>query len=293
MKIGFIGLGVMGTPMALNLSRRFPLTVWNRTASKYPPFRQAGAMVAETPQELAESSEVIFTMLFNDTSFESILTSSFKNALRGKILVNTSSVSVEYSRYLAEEAQKSGARFIEMPVSGSKVPAEQGQLVGMVAGDEVVANQVKSIVQPAMVKEAIYCGSIGSGLKTKYAVNLYLITMSAGLAESMALARAQGLNIKAFGQVLDAGPMASAYSKLKIAKMISRDYSPQAAVKDCYNLTQLITSAAQDVDAETPLIQLSASLYHKALTQQLGDLDMIALEKILGNSMAEEPGMRA
>ncbi|KAL4904888.1 hypothetical protein BDW74DRAFT_178460 [Aspergillus multicolor] len=284
MKIGFIGLGVMGTPMALNLSRRFPLTVWNRTASKYPPLRQAGATVADTPQELAESSEVIFTMLFNEAAFEPVLTPCFKNALRGKILVNTSSVSVEYSRYLTDEAQKAGARFIEMPVSGSKVPAEQGQLVGMIAGDADAAKQIKSIVEPTMVKEAIYCGPIGSGLKTKYAVNLYLITMTAGLAESMALARAQGLNIQAFSQVINAGPMASAYSKLKIAKMASSDYTPQAAVKDCYNLTQLIKAAAQDVDAETPFIQLCASLYQKAITQQLGDLDMIALEKILGNS---------
>ncbi|KAL5002121.1 hypothetical protein BDV10DRAFT_158383 [Aspergillus recurvatus] len=290
MKIGFIGLGVMGTPMALNLSRRFPLTVWNRTTSKYSPLYQVGARVAETPRDLVKDADVIFTMLFDEPAFESILTPTFKEALRGKILINTSSISVRFSQYLAHAAHEAGAHFIEMPVSGSKGPAEQGQLVGMVAGDPRIVQQIRPIVKPAIVKEAVYCGAIGSGLKTKYAVNLYLITMTAGLAESMALARAQGLDIEAFGQVLDAGPMASPYSKLKIAKMTSRDYEPQAAVKDCYNLTQLILEAAKNANAQTPFTELCASLYQRANAQRLGDMDMIALEKILGNSMAEEPG---
>ncbi|EAW13623.1 NAD(P)-dependent oxidoreductase [Aspergillus clavatus NRRL 1] len=283
MRVGFMGLGAMGTPMALNLSRRFPIAVWNRSPSKYPLLRQAGAIVAETPQELAEKTDVVFTMLFDENAYQSILNEDFWKALRGKTLVNSSSVSVEFSHYLAGEARKAGAQFIEMPVSGSKVPAEQGQLIGMLAGDFDTAQQVKSIVEP-MTKDAIYCGNIGMGLKTKYAVNVFLITMTAGLAESMALAKAQGLDIAAFGQVLDAGPMASAYSKMKIDKMVRQDYSPQATLEDCYNLTQLIVSASEEANAQTPLIQLCGSLYRRAIAQGHGKDDMIAVEKLLGNT---------
>ncbi|KAL6238624.1 hypothetical protein BDW75DRAFT_237297 [Aspergillus navahoensis] len=227
MNIGFIGLGVTGTPMVLDLSRRFPLTFWNRTASKFFTLSQAGARVGETLRDLAENADVIFTMLFDETAFKSVWTPLLKEALRGKILINTRSVSIRSSRYLAEVTSKVGAYFIEMPVSGSKSPAEQGQVVGMIAGDPCIAQRIKPIVKPAIVKDAVHRGAIDSGLRTKYAVNLYLITMTAGLAESMALARALVLDTKAFGQVLNAGPMASPYSKLKVVKMTSRDYGPQ------------------------------------------------------------------
>ena len=279
-----MGLGVMGTPMALNLARKYPLTVWNRTASKYPLVRQAGAEVAETPRALVDASDVVFTMLFNEAAFQSILGAEFMEGLRGKTIINTSSVSVSFSQDLADQVHQAGGHFIEMPVSGSKVPAEQGQLIGMIAGEPSVAERIRPLVEP-ITKNAVYCGEIGTGLKTKYAVNLYLITMTAGLAESMALARAQGLDIKAFGRVLDAGPMASAYSKLKVAKMIDQDWSAQAAIKDCYNLTQLIDSASDAVHAHSPLIHLSGLLYKQAIERGLGDHDMIAIEKVLGNTV--------
>ncbi|XEV01252.1 hypothetical protein FSHL1_006539 [Fusarium sambucinum] len=281
MRIGFMGLGVMGMPMALNLARKYSLTVWNRSPSKYPLLRHAGAKIADTPRQLVQDSDVIFTMLFNEAAFKSVLDSGFKDVLGGKILINTSSVSVDFSKYLANEVHEAGGQFIEMPVSGSKVPAEQGQLIGMIAGDRGVAERIMPIVEP-ITKDAVYCGEIGMGLKTKYAVNLYLITMTAGLAESMALARAQNLDIKAFGQVLDAGPMASAYSKIKVAKMINQDWSAQAAIKDCYNITQLIGSASETINAQTPLISLTGSLYKQAIERGLGDYDMIAVEKVLG-----------
>ncbi|KAH8803486.1 hypothetical protein F5884DRAFT_837310 [Xylogone sp. PMI_703] len=280
MRIGFLGLGVMGSPMALNLSRKFPLTVWNRSTSKYPPLIQAGAKVGETPSKVVEQSDIIFTMLFNETAFSSILDDDFKRSLRGKTLVNSSSVSVEFSQNLAAQVHQAGGDFIEMPVSGSKVPAEQGRLVGMMAGDYAVAERIKPFVAP-MTSTAVYCGPIGSGLKTKYAVNVFLITVTAGLAEAMNLARAQSLNLEAFGQVVDAGPMSSAYSRLKIAKMLNQDWSAQATIKDCYNSTQLIQSAAKQANTLVPLVQICSSLYGQANQSGLGEEDMIAVAKVI------------
>ncbi|KAM0324442.1 hypothetical protein ACHAQA_008224 [Verticillium albo-atrum] len=293
MRVGFMGLGVMGTPMALNLARKFPLTVWNRSPSKYALLRQAGAIVAPTPRALAEDTDIIFTMLFNEAAFNSILDREFKEVIRGKTLINTSSVSVQFSQYLADQVHQAGGHFIEMPVSGSKVPAEQGHLVGMIAGDRSVADLIQPIVEP-ITKEAIYCGDIGMGLKTKYAVNLYLITMTAGLAESMALARAQGLDVEAFSQVLNAGPMASAYSKIKIAKMLNEDWSPQAAIRDCFNITQLIGSASDaDYTGGNPaspkyeaLPELRANIFANGtghVDPLLGEGDHFGAYRTLGN----------
>lgn len=280
MSIGFLGLGVMGTPMALNLCRKFPTTVWNRTASKCAALVHAGAGLGQTPAKVVEQSDVIFTMMFDGPAIQSIIDDDFRKALRGKTLINTSSVSVEFSRSLAQDIREAGGKFIEMPVSGSKVPAEQGNLVGMMAGDLAECESIRPFIEP-ITSAAIYCGPIGAGLKTKYAVNAFLITITAGLAESTNLARAQGLNLEAFSSVLNAGPLASAYSKIKLAKMTQQDWSAQAAVKDCFNSTELIRTAAETAEAKIPLIQVCNSLYRQAMESGLENEDMIAVYRVL------------
>ncbi|KAI0595013.1 hypothetical protein F4775DRAFT_595646 [Biscogniauxia sp. FL1348] len=289
MRVGFLGLGVMGTPMAMNLARKSQLTVWNRSASKCLPLQKVGARIAATPAEAVAESDIIFVMLFDGPAIQSILDDGFKKALGGKILVNTSSVPADFSRHLAKEVQDAGGHFIEMPVSGSKGPAEQGQLVGMMAGDPVVAERIRPVLEP-ITATAVYCGPIGTGLMTKYAVNLVAITMTCGLGEAMNLARAQGLNLEAFKQILDAGPMASAYSKVKTSKMLSQDWSAQAGIADCYNSTQLIETAAKESKAQAPLIHLCGLLYKHAVQSGLGDEDMIAVHKVFADPSLDTSG---
>ncbi|KAI1194911.1 hypothetical protein F5X97DRAFT_309639 [Nemania serpens] len=282
MRIGFLGLGTMGTPMALNLSRHFPLTVWNRSSSRYPPLIAAGAKVGAAPSEVAQNSDVIFTMLYDGAAIDEVL-KDLKPSLAGKTLVNTGSVSEEFSHHLADEVRGAGGQFVEMPVSGSKVPAEQGQLVGMLAGDADVVEKIRHVMKP-MTSAAIYCGPIGHGLRTKYAVNLYMITLTVGLAESMNLAKAQGLDLAVLGQVLNAGPMASTYARGKITKITSQEWSPQAAAGDCHNSCKLICAAAEASAARSPLIQACRSLYAEATDAGLGGEDIIAVIKTLSHS---------
>ncbi|CAG9974880.1 unnamed protein product [Clonostachys byssicola] len=281
-RVGFLGLGMMGTPMASRLAANNPLTVWNRSPlqSKYEPLKQLGANIGYTPAHVINQSDVTFMMLFDGAAIKSILTDEFKESLRGKTLINTSSVTVECCQYLDKFVRDAGGEFLEMPVSGSKIPAEQGKLVGLMAGDQELAERVKPLIEP-LTTVSVYCGPIGSGLKMKYALNLYSTTMNAGLAESMNLARAQGLNLEAFVTALDAGPMASAYSKMKTTKMLHQDWSPQASARDCYNSTQLIRSAIEEANTQSPLALLSASLYRKAIESGWGDEDMISVYKVL------------
>ncbi|KAL7904913.1 hypothetical protein GGI35DRAFT_472106 [Trichoderma velutinum] len=267
--------------MAINLCRKFSVVVWNRSDSKYDTLIGAGAAIGKAPSHVAKLSDVIFIMLFDGSAIQSMINSDdeFLKSIRGRIVINTSSVSVDYSHKLAQQIHDAGGNFIEMPVSGSKIPAEQGQLVGMMAGDFAIADLIKPVVEP-ITSAAVYCGSIGSGLKAKYAVNLFLVSVTAGLAESMNLARAQGLNLESFGKVLDACPLASAYSRVKIAKILKEDWSPQAAIKDCYNSTQLIRSAAQDAQVQTPFIEICNSLYRDAYNFGWGEEDMMAIYKL-------------
>ena len=280
LRLGFIGLGTMGTPMALSLARKFPLTVWNRTPSKYHHFDQTSAEIASSPLQVIQKSDIIFTMLFDGAAVEAVINGDTLSALKGKILVNTSSVTETSSHAISDRVTAAGGDFVEMPVSGGPVPAAAGQLVGMMAGDEAVVSRVKPYVEP-LTKAPVYCGPVGQGLKMKYAANLYLITMTAGLSESMVLARAQGLDPGAFATVLNAGPMASVYSRAKLAKMVEGDWSANAAIADCYNSTQLIVNAARESGTEAPLIGLCGELYDRAKTEGFGGEDMIAVGKVL------------
>lgn len=280
LSLGFIGLGTMGTPMALNLARKFPLTIWNRTPSKYHLFDQTDAEIASSPLQVVEKSDIIFTMLFDGAAVESVVSGETLSALNGKILVNTSSVTETSNHTIYSRVKAAGGDFVEMPVSGGPGPAGLGQLVGMMAGDEAVVSRVKPYVEP-LTKAPVYCGPIGQGLKMKYAANLYLITMTAGLSESMVLAKAQGLEPAAFATVLNAGPMASVYSRAKLAKMVDGDWSANAAIADCYNSTQLIVNAARESGTEAPLINVCRNLYDRAKKEGLGGEDMIAVGKVL------------
>ncbi|KAI0490753.1 hypothetical protein F4859DRAFT_20812 [Xylaria cf. heliscus] len=282
MRIGFLGLGTMGTPMALNLARCFPITVWNRSASKYPPLVEAGAEVGSTPSQVAQVSDIIFIMLFDAAAIEDVL-DHLKTSLAGKIVVNTSSVPEEFSHYLAKEVSQAGGKFVEMPVSGSKLPAEQGELVGMLGGDAQVVKQIETFLSP-ITCAAVHCGPIGYGLRTKYAVNLYVTALAVGLAESMNLAAAQGIDLAVLGQVLNAGPAASAYSRSKIKKIIAQDWSPQASTKDCYNSSTLICQAVEGSAVRSPLIQTCRSIYKEATDAGYGEEDMIAVIKALSRS---------
>lgn len=280
MRIGFLGLGTMGTPMALNLSRHFPITVWNRSSSKYAPLIAAGAKIGNTPSEVAQESDVLFTMLIDAAAIEDILDDDFKTALAGKTLINTGSVSEEFSHRLADEVSKAGGRFVEMPVSGSQIPAEQGQLVGMLAGDAGTVEAVRHVMKP-ITRAAVYCGPIGYGLRAKNAVNLYVTALAVGLAESMNLAHAQGLDLVVLGEIIDAGPAASAYASNKIAKIVAGDWSAQAATKICYNSSTLICNAAEAAGVRSPVAQVCRSMYEEATNAGFGDDDMIAIIKIL------------
>jgi 3-hydroxyisobutyrate dehydrogenase len=151
-----------------------------------------------------------------------------------------------------------------MPVSSPKVAAEQGTLVGMLAGERSATETVGPLLQP------ITDMAISMGLKTTYAVNAFLITITVGLAESMHLARKQGLDIDIFARIFDASPLASTYSKFKSVKMITKQWSPQAAITDYYNLTRLVVDASRKANATIPLVELSSTLYRVAIEVGLG-----------------------
>ncbi|KAL4934213.1 NAD(P)-dependent oxidoreductase [Aspergillus undulatus] len=251
MSEGKLSKGVSGLFDRIRSGVYSVLFIWNRSPSKYPPIKQAGTTIASTPSNVLENSDFIFSMLFDGLT----------RSLRGKTLINTASVPVACNLSLAKQVHTAGGSFLEIPVSGSRGPAEQGTLIGMLAGNAEVSESIRPIIQP-ITRAAIYCGGIGQGLRMKYAVSF------------------TGLDTQAFGQVLNAGPMASEYSRHKVQKMLSGDWTAEATVRYCYNLTQLIKSASEEVDTWSPIIELVGELYLGTKEMGLEGEDLSALTKI-------------
>jgi len=284
MTIGFIGLGVMGQPMALNLARAgTPLIVWNRSADKCEPLRAAGAELAASADTLFGQVRIVILMLANDEAIDAALgrgTPAFGARVAGHIVVNMGTTSAEFSRALDAEIRAAGGHYVEAPVSGSRKPAEAGQLVAMVAGDADSVAEVLPLLRP-MCHQAVACGAVPSALLMKLAVNLFLITMVTGLAEAVHFAEQHGLDMQRFLAVLDAGPMASSVSRVKAAKLVAGDFDVQASITDVLKNNRLVAEAARAAGIASPLLDVCHALYGETLALGLAQSDMVAVVRAI------------
>lgn len=278
--IGFIGLGVMGQPMALNLVRAgTALVVWNRSGARAEPLRAAGAAVARTAADVFSRSRTVILMLANDRAVDAVLdrgTSAFRTNVNGRTIVHMGTTSPEYSRGLEAEIRAAGGRYVEAPVSGSRTPAEEGQLVAMLAGEEAAVEDVRPLLRP-MCQDTVVCGPVPRALQMKLSVNVFLITLVTGLAESFHFARRLGLDLQQVLAVLDAGPMASSVSRVKGRKLVAGDFDVQASIADVLKNNRLVVEAARAARIASPLIDVCHALYAETLALGHGDLDMVAV----------------
>lgn len=280
MAIGFIGLGVMGLPMALNLAHAgTPLLVWNRSAEKCELLRDAGAQVATSSAQVFEQTRIVILMLADEATMDSVLergTPNFAKHVAEQSIVHMGTTSPEYSRSLEADIRAAGGQYVEAPVSGSRKPAEAGQLVIMLAGDPEAVDEVRPMLSP-MCQETILCGGVPNALLMKLAVNLFLITMVTGLAEAIHFAERHGLDLQQLLAVLDAGPMASNVSRIKSRKLINRDFDVQASISDVLKNNRLVAEAARRAHLASPLLDVCHALYGETLHLGNAQADMAAV----------------
>ena len=280
MEIGFIGLGVMGEPMALNLAKAgTALRVWNRSPGPYVALQAAGATVAGSADEVFANTQLVILMLANEVAIDTVLgrgTPDFAGRVAGHTIVHMGTTSPAYSRGLDASIRAAGGRYVEAPVSGSRKPAETAQLVAMVAGDAADTELVRQVIAP-LCRESFACGAVPSALLMKLSVNLFLITMVAGLAEAAHFARSNDVDMAQFQAVLDAGPMASSVSRMKLPKLVERDFSVQAAISDVLMNNRLIADAARQAQLASPLLDVCLSLFTETENLGLGRSDMAAV----------------
>lgn len=280
MDIGFLGLGTMGEPMALNLVRAgTPLVVWNRTAARCASLRAAGAAVAASPAEVFERTRLVFLMLADGPAVDAVLgrgTPRFAEYVAGHTIIHMGTTEAGYSSGLAVDVRMAGGRYVESPVSGSRTPAEAGELVAMVAGEREATAEVRPLLAP-MCREVVACGAVPNGMLMKLAVNLYLITMVTGLAEAFHFAARHELDMSKFAGVLDAGPMASSVSRVKADKLTARDFAAQASISNVLYNNRLIAQAARAAGIASPLLDVCHTLFAETEDLGLGGTDMAAV----------------
>ena len=268
----------MGQPMAANLLRAgMPLCVYNRSPGPRGALAALGAEAVSSANALFASCDAVILMLADDSAADAVLgrgEAGFAGRVAGRLIVNMGTHSPGYSRALERDVLAAGGRFVEAPVSGSRGPAEAGELVAMLAGEPDAVADARTLIAP-MCRETIEVGSVTNAMAMKLAVNLYLIAMVTALAEAARLASVTGLDLDQFSRAIVEGPLGSSVAAAKLDKMVRRDFTPQAAIGDVVKNARLVAEAAAAIDA--PLLRESLARFEAVRADGGGALDMAAI----------------
>lgn len=281
--VGFIGLGVMGAPMAANLLRKgFSVTVYNRSEGKAEELVKLGAETAVSPMEAVGAADAVVTMISNDEAVEEVYYGE-KGILRGlkpgTAVIDCSTVSPALSARLAADIGAKFSYFLDAPVTGSKPAAIDGSLIFMVGGDRQVLEENRGLFE-AMGREILHMGPSGSGSTAKLAHNTIVGINAAGLIEGMAIAAKGGLDASSFLRIVQGGGAASKQADLKGRKIIERDFSVQFSLALMLKDLKLSSRLTDGMGVSTPMLEAAKSLFQIGQAEGYGDLDLAALAKV-------------
>lgn len=278
-KIGVIGLGSMGQPIADNIIKAgFQVVVSSRTKKTLDYFKNK-AIIADSPIEVIDQADIILFVLPTNKEIKEIVSATNKR-LRHKTLINLSTISPKSSVELNKIIKKFGGEYFECLISGSRKPAIDGTLLLLTAGSTKKLNSLSDLFN-SFSRKTVHCGKIPNASKMKLANNLLLITMFNGLMEAVNFARQIGLKKKGYLEMIDSGPMSNAVFKSKYQKILDNDYSAQAPLRLVYKDTRLICDLANEYGVSLPLFNKHRKLLKKGFDSGLGDLDIISIVKEL------------
>jgi 3-hydroxyisobutyrate dehydrogenase len=226
-KVAFLGLGIMGSGMANNLFKAgFPLTVWNRTRARADALAKQGVPVADTPRQAVADADVVFSMVGDDNASREVWlgdNGALGSAKLGAVLIESSTLSPEWIRELADIAQKRGHQLLDAPVTGSKSAAAEGSLRMLVGGDAAALEQARPVLEKIST-QIMHLGPTGAGATLKLINNMMGAVHIAAVSEGIALAERAGLDMQQVASLILNGPSGSPIVKLKLDRMMSRNY---------------------------------------------------------------------
>jgi 3-hydroxyisobutyrate dehydrogenase-like beta-hydroxyacid dehydrogenase len=281
MKIGFIGLGIMGSRMAANLQKcGHSVIIHNRTPQKAKPLLAIGAEWADSPADLAPNVEVLFTMLAHpDAVWEAALGENgfLAHLAPGRLWVDCSTVNPSFSRLMAAEAQARRIRFLGAPVTGSKEQAAAGKLVFWVGGESFDLEACLPLLE-CMGNRIVHAGGQGMGASLKMVMNQLLGTVMAAFAEGLALGQSLGLSHDVLFEALLNGPAAAPLLAAKRKRIESGNYEgPDFPLQWLQKDLHLASVSAYESGVAMPLTNVAKEVYRLAMRQGDGDKDFSAI----------------
>ncbi len=279
MKIGFIGLGIMGSRMASNLLKaHYELVVYNRSKSKAIDLIEKGASFTNSVEELAAQSDIVFTMLSTPDVVREIAELMLPQLKAASWWVDCSTVNPSFSREMNQLSKKHNIRFVDAPVAGSKGPAEAGELLFLAGGKEEELEDLAPFFN-AMGKKTLYLNEVGNGANVKMLINLLLAQSMTAFSEAMNLGKGMGMDESLLLNILTATPVVAPFLSAIKPRLEQGIFDVNFPLKWIHKDIMLALDTASEVGVSMPSLDQTESLYKMALGKGLGDEDFSAIYK--------------
>ncbi len=268
--IGFVGLGIMGLPMAGHiLDAGYPLTVYNRTRSKAEDLRVRGAKVADSPAEVAAASTVIITIVSDSPDVEEVVAGPqgvMDRIGEGSVVIDMSTISPQVERQLDEQLRTKGCALVDAPVSGGDVGARNATLAIMAGGEKAAFDRVRPILE-VMGKTITYCGPVGNGQLTKLSNQILVSVTLLGVSEAITFAKKNGLDAQVMIEAVKGGAASSWQLSNLGPKIVNRDFAPGFMVDLIQKDLRLVLESGAVGQAALPGTSLVNQLFRMAEAQ--------------------------
>jgi len=280
MRIAFLGLGIMGRPMASNLVKAgHEVAVWNRTSGK----DVEGAKIAASPAEAARDAEVIWLCVADTKAVESVLFGPQgvdESLVDGQIIVDSSTISPSATRQFAQRVAAKGVQYVDAPMTGSKIAAESGTLIFIVGGEEATIDKLKPLFA-VTGKKIFRMGETGKGEAAKLAMNLQIALIYEGFAEALTLATKLGVDAETLLPLIEASMVRSGVVDYKAPFILKRDFSANFPLRLMRKDIRLALEAAKEARVKLPGLETVEEIYDMATEDGHENLDYAATITLL------------
>jgi 3-hydroxyisobutyrate dehydrogenase-like beta-hydroxyacid dehydrogenase len=280
MKVGFLGLGIMGRRMAANLVKHgHEVSAWNRSAGK----NVDGARTAVSPADAAADAEVIWMCVADTAAVERVLFApdgAANNLREGMIVVDSSTIGPAATREFAKRVREKGADYVDAPVTGSKVAAESGQLIFIAGGNAETLQKLEPLFQ-AMGKTVMHMGDVSMGQSAKICMNLQIALIYEGFAEALVLGKKLGVRTEDLTALVAATMVRSGVTDYKAPFVLKHDFTPNFPLRLMHKDIQLMLDAAKQNRVKLPGLETVKEIYELAEEEGQQDLDYAATLTLL------------
>lgn len=275
--VAVLGTGIIGAAVARNLQKNaFNVNAWNRTYEKAIALSVSGIEVFEKAEDAVRGASIVLTVLKDGPAVLEAMKAALPGLAKGTVWLQLSTVGVKANEELTAFAEQHGLEFYDAPVQGTRGPAEQGQLIIIASG----GLSQREVIQPifdAIGKRTLWVSEqSGVSSKLKLALNSWAFALTHGIAESLSIAEALGVDPALVVDVVKGGPMDSMYFQLKAASILTGDYTVSFSVANAVKDAELVVEAAKDAGVKVDAVEAGLNRFSRALQAGHGDKDMAA-----------------